>query len=185
MHSRNPPNAGNQRTNGDRIDLVVKRFNLDDTPPLQTPIDPNAQISKVQSPADEKQHGDMRNVPYCEAMGSLMYATIGTRPDITFAVTLLSQYLKNPGHTHWEQAKRVIRYLKGTRDHELTFGSAGGIEGFTDANWGNDIDDRHSICRYVFTLNGGAISWVLALHDGDDLLDGGGLSHNCCSCACR
>lgn len=72
---------------------------------------------------------------------------------------LLSQYLQDPGRPHWEQAKRVIRYLKGTRDRELRFGSTGGIEGFSDTNWGNDIDDRHSICGYVFTLNGGAISW--------------------------
>ena len=101
----------------------------------------------------------MRNVPSCEVIGSLMYAAIGTCPDITFAVTLLSQYLENPGHAHWEQAKWVICYLKGTRDHKLTFGSVGGIEGFTDANWGNNIYDRHLICGYVFTLNRGAISW--------------------------
>ena len=71
----------------------------------------------------------------------------------------LSQYLQNPGRPHWEQAKRAIRYLKGTREWRLTFGSTGGVEGFTDANWGNDVDHRHSICGYVFTLNGGAISW--------------------------
>lgn len=74
------------------------------------------------------------------------------RPDITYAVTALSQYLQNPGRAHQEQVERVIRYLKGTRNHELKFGSSGGVEGFTDANWGNDIDDRHSICGYVFTL---------------------------------
>jgi hypothetical protein len=141
------------------IDLVVKRFNLSTAPPLQTPIDPNAQISKAQSPTTDKQIDDMRNVPYREAIGSLMYASIGTRPDITFAVTLLSQYLQNPGRAHWEQAKRVIRYLKGTRDRELKFGPDKGVEGFSDANWGNNTDDRHSICGYVFMLNGGAISW--------------------------
>jgi hypothetical protein len=101
----------------------------------------------------------MQKIPYREVIGSLMYAAIGTRPDITYAVTALSQYLQNPGRPHWEQAKRVIRYLKGTRDHELKYGASGGIEGFSDANWGNDIDDRHSICGYAFTLNGGAISW--------------------------
>jgi len=88
-----------------------------------------------------------------------MYAAIGTRPDITYAVTALSQYLQNPGRAHWEQVKRVIRYLKGTCNYELSFGSSGAVEGFTDANWGNDTDDRHWICGYVFTLNGGAISW--------------------------
>ena len=143
------------------IDSLVKRFNLGDAPPLSTPIDPNALLLKDQSPSTPRQFDDMRNVPYREAIGSLMYAAVGTRPDITFAVTALSQYLQNPGRPHWEQAKRAIRYLKGTRNWELKFGSAGGIEGFSDANWGNDVDDRHSICGYVFTLNGGAVSWSL------------------------
>jgi len=128
------------------IDTIVKRFNLESASPLQTPIDPNVHLSKDQSPATPRQYDDMRNVPYCEAVGSLMYATIRTRQDITYAVTALSQYLQNPGHAHWEQVKRVIRYLKGTRSYELTFGSSGGVEGFTDTNWGNDTDNRHSIC---------------------------------------
>ena len=141
------------------VDSIVKRFNLVDAPPLSTPIDPNALLSKDQCPSTPRQFDDMRSVPYREAIGSLMYAAIGTRPDITFAVTALSQYLQNPGRPHWEQAKRTIRYLKGTRDWKLEFGPTGGVEGFSDANWGNDVDDRHSICGYVFNLNGGAISW--------------------------
>lgn len=141
------------------IDSLVKRFNLIDTPPLLTPIDPNMLLSKDQSPSTPHEFDDMQNVPYHEAVGSLMYATIGTRPDITFAVATLSQYLQNPGCPHWEQAKHTIRYLKGTYDWKLTFGSTGGVEGFTNANWGNDVDHRHLICGYVFTLNGGAISW--------------------------
>ena len=143
------------------IDSIIKRFNLSSASPLSTPIDHNALLSKDQSPSTPQQIDDMRKVPYREAIGSLMYAAIGTRPDITYAVTALSQYLQSPGRAHWEQAKRVIRYLKGTRDYELVFGSSGGVEGFTDANWGNDTDDRHSICGYVFTLNSGAISWSL------------------------
>ena len=70
-----------------------------------------------------------------------MCAAIGTRLDITYAVTALSQYLQ---HHDLEQAKCSIHYLKGTRDHELKFGSPGGFEGYvTDANWGTDLDDRH------------------------------------------
>ena len=141
------------------IDSIAKRFNLIDAPPLSMPIDPNALLSKSQSPSTPRQFDDMSNIPYREAIGSLMYAAIGTRPDITFAVTALSQYLQNPGRPHWEQAKRTIRYLKGTREWKLTFGATGGVEGFSDANWGNDVDDRHSICGYIFVINGGAISW--------------------------
>jgi len=137
----------------------VKRFHLETASPLQTPIDPSVHLSKDQSPSTPRQFDDVRNVPYREAVGSLMYAAIGTRPDITYAVTALSQYLQNPGRAHWEQVKQVIRYLKGTRAYELKFGSSGGIEGFIDTNWGNDTDDRHSICGYVFTLNEGAVSW--------------------------
>jgi len=153
------------------IDSLIKRFQLVDAPPLSTPIDPNALLTKNQSPSTPHQFDDMSNVPYREAVGSLMIAAVGTRPDITFAVTALSQYLQNPGRPHWEQAKRAICYLKGTRDWKLVFRSTGGVEGFSNANWGNDVDDRHSICGYVFTLNGGAISWsskkqpVVALED--------------------
>ena len=141
------------------IDSIVKRFNLSSASPLRTPIDPNAQLSKDQCPSTPQQIDDMQKVPYREAIGSLMYAAIGTRPDITYAVTALSQYLQDPGRAHWEQAKRVIRYLKGTRDLELKFGPSGGVEGFTDASWGNNTDDRHLICGYVFMLNEGVISW--------------------------
>ena len=102
----------------------------------------------------------MQKVPYRKAIGSLMYAVIGTRPDITYAITALSQYLQNPGCTHWEQAKQAIQYLKGTCDYELKFSALGGTEGYSDANWGNDLDDRHSICGYVFMLNSGTISWL-------------------------
>ena len=102
----------------------------------------------------------MQKVPYREAIGSLVYAVIGTRPDITYAVTALLQYLQNPGHTHWEQAKQAIQYLKGTHDYELKFSALGGTEGYSDATWGNDLDDRHSICRYTFMLNSSVISWL-------------------------
>lgn len=101
----------------------------------------------------------MENVPYHEAISLLMYATIRMQPDITFTITTLSQYLQNPGHAHWEQAKCIIHYLKGIHDFKLKFGPSGGVEGFTDASWSNDIDNCHSICGYVFMLNGGAISW--------------------------
>ena len=96
------------------IDSVVKRFNLTTTSPLHMPINPNAHFSKDQSTSTPQQSDDMKKVPYCETIGSLMYAAIGTCPDIAYAVTALSQYLQNPGRPHWEQAKCTICYLKGT-----------------------------------------------------------------------
>jgi hypothetical protein len=145
------------------ITKIIARFGLQDAKPLTTPLDPHQHLSISQSPSTPRQFEDMRNVPYREAIGSLMYAALGTRPDIAFAVSLLSQYMQNPGRPHWEALKRVFRYLKGTQDKRLVIGdkhqdSHNGIEGFTDADWGSQ-EHRHSISGYVFMIDGGAVSW--------------------------
>ncbi|KAF7762365.1 hypothetical protein Agabi119p4_8958 [Agaricus bisporus var. burnettii] len=88
-----------------------------------------------------------------------MYAAIATRPDIAFAIQVLSKFSKNPGIDHWEAVKRVFRYLKGTKDLWLTFGGQGDtLEGFADAD-GNMAEDRHAISGFAFIINGGAVSW--------------------------
>jgi hypothetical protein len=113
------------------------------------------------SPTTKKEKERMAKKPYQVAIGSLMYAAITTRPDISFPVQQLSQYSSNPGQEHWEAAKRVIRYLKGTRNHCLVLGGTGPLllTGYTDADWANDPDRRRSISGYLFSLGGGVISW--------------------------
>lgn len=85
---------------------------------------------------------------------------IGTRPDIMFAVSTLTRFMSDPSLVHWEAGKRVLRYLKGTRDYQLTFGGHAPLElvGFTDADWASQ-PHRHSISGFAFTYAGGAISW--------------------------
>ena len=79
--------------------------------------------------------------------------------DISFAVTVLSQYAQNPGKPHWEAVKRVFRYLKTTKNYELTFGlNNNGLHGYTDADHATQ-QHYHSISGYVFKMFGGAISW--------------------------
>jgi transposase InsO family protein len=143
------------------INHICERFNLQDAKPLSTPMDPGEHLTKSQSPSTPKQIDDMRDVPYREAVGSLMYAALGTRPDITYAVTALSQFLQNPGKSHWEAVKRVFRYLKGTQSIGLSFGgeTEPSVQGFCDSDWGTDPDSRHSISGYVFLINGGPVSW--------------------------
>ena len=143
------------------IDKIVERFALQDAKPVSTPLDPHHQLTITQSPSTPRQYEDMRNVPYREAIGSLMYAALGTRPDIAFAVAFLSQFMQNPGRPHWEAAKRIFRYLKGTRDHLLVMGGKNdrcGLEGYCDADWASQ-EHRHSTSGYVFTIDGGAVSW--------------------------
>jgi hypothetical protein len=101
----------------------------------------------------------MRKVPYREAIGSLMYVAIATRPDISFAVSCLSQFLENPGEAHWQAVKRVFRYLAGMRDQALTYGTEQrDLHGYTDAD-GASQEHRHAISGYVFIIDSGAVSW--------------------------
>lgn len=77
----------------------------------------------------------MRNVPYHEAVGSLMYAAMGTRPDIAFATSTVAQYCENPGWKHWEAVERIFHYLLGMKKLELTYGGEKrGLEGYVETD---------------------------------------------------
>ena len=101
----------------------------------------------------------MKNVPYREAVGSLMYATMGTCPDIAFATSTVAQFSDNPGWTHWEAVKRIFWYLLGTKRLELIYGGEErGLVGYVDAD-GASQEHRRAILGYVFMVDGGAVSW--------------------------
>ena len=102
----------------------------------------------------------MAKVPYSSAVGSLMYAMICTRPDIAFAVGVVSRYMSNPGKKHWEVVKGIMRYLNGTRKFFICFGRNGAcVFGYTDANYARDMDKRMSTSSYVFMFTRGVVSW--------------------------
>ncbi|XP_051133284.1 secreted RxLR effector protein 161-like [Andrographis paniculata] len=90
-----------------------------------------------------------------------MYAQVCTRPDIAYAVGVLGRYQSNPGVDHWKAAKKVMRYLQGTKDFMLTYRQTDVLEviGYSDSDYAGCIDTRKSTSGYVFMLAGGAISW--------------------------
>ncbi len=89
-----------------------------------------------------------------------MYLANATRPDISFAVSKLSRFTSNPGDDHWRALGRVMRYLKGTMDLGLHYtGYSAVLERYNDSNWISDVDEIKATNGYVFTLDGGAISW--------------------------
>ncbi|KYN27392.1 Copia protein, partial [Trachymyrmex cornetzi] len=93
-------------------------------------------------------------------LGSLSYIAQGTRPDIAYAVSALSQFNSCYTRIHWACAKRILRYFKGTIDHGLTFTRRGrALTGYVDADWGNCHLDRRSYTGTVFLLADAAISW--------------------------
>ena len=117
------------------INKILRCFNLQEVKVILMPVDVNTKLSKDQCASSEKEKDHMKNVPYCQAIGSLMWAAIGTRPDIAFAVSLLSQFMESPGEVHWEVIKRVLRYLKGTKNNKLGIGkNKSGLVGYSDKN---------------------------------------------------
>ncbi|XP_031112055.1 secreted RxLR effector protein 161-like [Ipomoea triloba] len=103
----------------------------------------------------------MKDIPYAEAVGCLEYIQVCTRPDIAFVVGMLGRYLQNPGMDHWGAVKRVLRYLKGTKDFKLGFKQKDILDvvGYSDADFAGCVDTRRSTSGYVFIMAGGAISW--------------------------
>ena len=142
------------------IESMLRRYSFDDLKPVSLPMETSIRLTSAQSPTTTQQIAHMRNIPYQEAVGSLIYASLGTRPDITYAVQTVSCFSKNPGQAHWEAVKRIFRYLKGTKELWLSYGGEEKeLRGYADAD-GSMAEDRHAISGYAFLLHGGAVSWA-------------------------
>jgi hypothetical protein len=141
------------------IEAIITRFDFNDLKPSAMALDPNMPLSKSQSPTSIMDIARMKHVPYREAVGSLMYAAMATRPDIAFAVSTVSQFNDNPGWPHWEAVKHIYKYLNGTKNLVLVYGGEKrGLQGYVDAD-GASQDHRRAITGYVFMVDGGAVSW--------------------------
>ena len=125
------------------IEWILTQFSLHDTKPLSSPLDPQHKLDLSHCPTTPHHLNDMHDVPYCEAIGSLMYAALGTCPDIAFTMSYLSQFMQNPGRSHWEAIKRVLHYLKGMKDQILKIGGPGeqGLQGYCDVDWASQHTD--------------------------------------------
>ena len=137
------------------IATILERHGMSTCAPVSTPADPHIRLQKS---LPEDQEDSINQQRYQSAVGSLMYAMIGTRPDIAYAVSAVSQYSTNPGAAHSTAVRRIFRYLAGTQTLGLRSG-AGDCAGYTDADWGTG-EDRKSIGGYAFLINGAAVAWM-------------------------
>jgi len=105
----------------------------------------------------------MRSVPYLQAVGSLMYLAVSTRPDIAYSVGVLARFNQNPGPLHWKAVKHLFRYLKGTIDYKLTYSglypSSELFTTYSDADHAGNPDNGCSTSGYVVKMGNGAVSW--------------------------
>ncbi|GMI75822.1 cysteine-rich RLK (RECEPTOR-like protein kinase) 8 [Hibiscus trionum] len=136
------------------VEQTLSNFRMKDCKPVATPAETGTKLS-VDSTREP-----VNPTLFKSLVGSLRYLTI-TRPDITYAVGLVSRFMENPKQDHWIAAKRILRYIKGTLDHGLlyTHSQNSRLVGYSDSDYGGDIDDRKSTSGYLFHIGSATFSW--------------------------
>jgi len=135
---------------------LLKRFGMEDCKPSLVPLETNLKLTRNHNMEGTTQH------PYRELVGCLTYLMITSRPDISIAVNYLSRFQSGATDEHWTHLKRVLRYLQGTKDYFLEYrhNQEEPIVGFADADWGSDMESRHSTSGYIFQIFGNTVLWT-------------------------
>ena len=161
------------------IECLVELFSKYGLSEFRTPMDERQHYSKKQMPqAGSAEALQMATLPYRELIGSLLWISNGTRPDVTYSVNTLTKFTSNPGLIHWRAALRVLGFLNTTKnycirytqqihlDHISPNGYMRGIlpnhtdfNCYVDASHASDVDTRRSITGYIFFISGGPVSW--------------------------
>lgn len=140
---------------------------MQDAKLVNTPIGAHFRLEAIKEQDEKTEANFMKNVPYSNGVGSVMYAMVSTRPDIAYGVGLVSRYMSRPSRVHWQAVKWLLRYLKGTSKVGLVYrGNQHNnhiVEGYCDSDFAGDLDKRRSLSGYVFTFGGNTVSWKSSL----------------------
>ncbi|KAH9767149.1 hypothetical protein KPL71_011170 [Citrus sinensis] len=104
---------------------VLDTFGMQSCKPVMTPLASHFKLSNQQCPQTDEEKSEMLKIPYANAVGCMMYAMVLTRPDLAYALSLVSRYMATPGKEHWNAVKWILRYLKGTLGLGLQYGRSG------------------------------------------------------------
>lgn len=137
------------------FDLLTK-VGMKDCKPAPTPLSSTEKLSAH----DGEPLGPKDSTRYRSIVGALQYLTI-TRPDISFSVNKICQYLHAPTTVHWTAAKRFLRFIKHTINSGLAYRKSSStlLSAFSDADWAGDIDDRRSTGGFAVYFGPNLISW--------------------------
>ncbi|UYV65699.1 hypothetical protein LAZ67_3005177 [Cordylochernes scorpioides] len=140
------------------IEELLAKYRMKEAKPISTPMDSNSKLTKISSIEGENE--PVKKVEYQSLIGSLIYLSVSTRPDIAYAVSALGQFSNDLRRQHWNAAKRVLRYLKGTSCLRITYRKSNeALHGYADADWGGNLVDRKSHTGIVYFLVRGPIAW--------------------------
>lgn len=137
---------------------IVERFRLGEAHAVAIPADQHQDLS-IQT--EESKHTHV-NVPYKEAVGSLFYLAMVSRPDIAYAVNAVSQYAEAPTKERWNAVKRIIKYVKGTMEYGILFkpDEPPSLKAYSDADFAGDRATRRSTSGSVIFAGEAAVSWA-------------------------
>lgn len=144
------------------IQSMLDDYYMANAEPAFTPMHDGVRLSAKMSPTTPTEIERMKRVPYREAVGRLLYLSIATRPDISYAVGVLCRFLSNPGEQHWNAVKHLLRYLKHSINIKLVYSpttSRDIFETHSDADLGGNPDNSRSTGGHVITVGNGAVQW--------------------------
>ena len=144
------------------ITNLLQEHGLQDCKPVSTPLNPGCHLSTSMCPQSKAEALEMHQYPYISIVGSLMYLALTTRPDIAYTAGVLARFNSNPHLPHWQAAKYVLCYLKGTVNHKLAYSPSTSSEPlitYSDSNHGGNPDNGRSTGGYLVKIGSGAVSW--------------------------
>jgi len=142
------------------IERVLAKFNMQDCNPQVIPANPSLEPQSHLCSSEDGSSEKTLNIPYREAVGSLMFLAVMTRPDIAFAVGQVSRFLNEPSKSHWTAVKRIMRYLAGTKSYGICYqGDCDELMVYSDADFAGDTVTRKSTTGYLSILAGAPITW--------------------------
>ena len=140
---------------------AVSKFGLLNCKPVSVPLASHFILSKHQCPVSDSEILEMEEIPYSNAIGTVMFSMISTRPDLAYSISLLSRYMSNPGKEHWNALKHLLKYINSSLHAGLCYKNWSNtldLVGYVDSDFAGDRDSRKSTTAYFFTLGGNCIS---------------------------
>ncbi|GJX84687.1 retrotransposon protein, putative, ty1-copia subclass [Tanacetum coccineum] len=144
------------------VSKILNNFRIDNGKSVQMPLGGHFKLSLKDCPVRDCDVERMSKVPYANAVGSLMYLIVSTRPDRAYAVSVVRIYIANLGKNHWEAVKWILKNLQSTTNVGLVYGTNRGnhvdVTSFVDSDYAKDPDKGRSIIGYAFLVQGCVVS---------------------------
>ncbi|CAM8978530.1 unnamed protein product [Rhodiola kirilowii] len=135
---------------------------MEHSKPAVIPLGGHLVLSKQDCPETVEEKEKMPDIPYDVVVGSVMYCMLCTRPDLAFAISVLSRFMANPGENHWHAMKFLLKYLNNTKNLGLVYacnGQKSDLFGYVDSDYASNRDNRKSTTGLFVTWFGNCISW--------------------------